>query len=284
MHKRFVHLVLTTNTVQFASFAVVLLILDLGWLQIIGLAGGWEALFAYDSIIFSLIMYKTWKIRRDYAVTGIEIPLVSLILRDGEMQFDFPQFLSLFSWLYRRHLFLVRAVFSLLRIVADELWLISVMTICNFANILTLYVRLSFFFSSHTHTHIYILTVELFFLVRWRMYMNFPFPQSANFLIQSHSYDAVYQPSQIGNSSSCCIRVGVPLTCSYCSISVTLISRLMLNLHRTADAEPLVTRATSTNVDYNDSYYESSSILVIDSETRAWTYLGSSHLNYYLSY
>jgi len=132
----------------------------------IRLAGAWEALFAYDSIIFSLIMYKTWKFRRDYAVTGIEIPLISLILRDGIIYF-------------------------------------SVMTICNFANILT-------------------------------YYFGDPF-----------------------------------LRCSLSTfangISVTLISRLMLNLHRTADAESIIPGATSTNVDFYNSYYESpSSILVIE--------------------
>ena len=78
------------NTVQFASFAgfYYYYFKILANCRFIGLAGAWEALFAYDSIIFSLIMYKTWKVRRDYAVTGIEIPLISLILRDGEMSFE----------------------------------------------------------------------------------------------------------------------------------------------------------------------------------------------------
>lgn len=64
----------------------------------IGLAGAWEALFAYDSIIFSLTIYKTWKARRDHAVTGVEIPLISLILRDGEMPSEFPTPVSLLYW------------------------------------------------------------------------------------------------------------------------------------------------------------------------------------------
>ncbi len=33
--------------------------------------------------MFSLTILKTWNARRDHAVTGINIPLISLILRDG---------------------------------------------------------------------------------------------------------------------------------------------------------------------------------------------------------
>ncbi|KAF8799570.1 hypothetical protein BYT27DRAFT_7201457 [Phlegmacium glaucopus] len=127
----------------------------------IRLAGAWEALFAYDSIIFSLTIYKTWKARRDHAVTGVEIPLISLILRDGAMYF-------------------------------------SVMAICNLSNILT-------------------------------FYLCGPF-----------------------------LRGGLSTFAN--SISVTLMSRLMLNLHRTADVGLFTTQATSTNVDYNTSY-ETTSIL-----------------------
>ena len=54
------------------------------------MAAAWEALLAFDSIIFGLTLYKTWKTRRDYAHTGIEMPLISLLLRDGTMQFEFP--------------------------------------------------------------------------------------------------------------------------------------------------------------------------------------------------
>ena len=82
-------------------------------MQIVGLAGAWEALFAYDSLIFSLTVYKTWKFRRDHAITGVEIPLISLILRDGKIHFEFSQLiLNLFSY-HRRHILLVRAFLSL---------------------------------------------------------------------------------------------------------------------------------------------------------------------------
>jgi len=131
------------------------------------LAGAWEALFVYDSLIFSLTIYKAWKVRQDYAVTGVDIPLISLILRDGAIYF-------------------------------------SVMAICNFSNILTFYL-------------------------------------CAPFLRGSLSTFAN-------------------------SMSVTLMSRLILNLHQTADAELLTTQATSTNMDY-DSYHESP--INVDLETHA---------------
>ncbi|PPR05491.1 hypothetical protein CVT26_009058 [Gymnopilus dilepis] len=47
------------------------------------LASAWEGLFFYDTVIFVLTLLKTWKSRRDQAVTGITIPLISLIQRDG---------------------------------------------------------------------------------------------------------------------------------------------------------------------------------------------------------
>jgi len=125
------------------------------------LAGAWEALFVYDSIIFSLTIYKAWTVRRDYAVTGVAIPLISLILRDGAIYF-------------------------------------SVMAICNLSNILT-------------------------------YYLCDPFLRGSL--------------STLANS-----------------ISVTLMSRLMLNLHQTADDGLFTTQVTSTNVDYS-SYYETPSIL-----------------------
>lgn len=64
--------------------------LNFDWLPLLGVAAAWEALLAFDSIIFGLTLYKTWKTRRDYAHTGIEMPLISLLLRDGTMQFEFP--------------------------------------------------------------------------------------------------------------------------------------------------------------------------------------------------
>ncbi|KAF9525455.1 hypothetical protein CPB83DRAFT_870879 [Crepidotus variabilis] len=52
-------------------------------MRITGLAGAWEALFVYDSIIFGLTLLKTYKVRRDHIITGIQIPLISMILRDA---------------------------------------------------------------------------------------------------------------------------------------------------------------------------------------------------------
>ncbi|KAF9446625.1 hypothetical protein P691DRAFT_794253 [Macrolepiota fuliginosa MF-IS2] len=54
----------------------------------IGLAGAWEALFAYDSMIFGLTLYKTWSTRgRRYwygSSGGGSVPLlVTVVLRDG---------------------------------------------------------------------------------------------------------------------------------------------------------------------------------------------------------
>jgi len=49
-----------------------------------GIAGAWEALFVYDSILFGFTLYKTLKERHDHRITGINVTLISLILRDGE--------------------------------------------------------------------------------------------------------------------------------------------------------------------------------------------------------
>ncbi|KDR72707.1 hypothetical protein GALMADRAFT_252913 [Galerina marginata CBS 339.88] len=121
----------------------------------IRLAGAWEALFVYDTIIFTLTVVKTWKARRDHAITGINIPLISLILRDGAIYF-------------------------------------AVMAVCNLANILT------FYFCG-------------------------PFLRGS-------------------------------LSTFASSMAVTMMSRLMLNLHQTADLGIYSTEATSTNADYTSRY------------------------------
>ncbi|KAF9549075.1 hypothetical protein CPC08DRAFT_699538 [Agrocybe pediades] len=115
------------------------------------IAGAWEALFVYDSIIFTLTILKTWKARREHRITGVTIPLISLILRDGAIYF-------------------------------------AVMALCNFANILTFYFGGTF------------------------------------------------------------LRGGLSTFSS--AISVTMMTRLMLNLHETADEGIFTTRATNTNMDY----------------------------------
>ncbi|KAF8990100.1 hypothetical protein BDQ17DRAFT_392957 [Cyathus striatus] len=53
----------------------------------IHIASAWEALMIYDTMIFSFILYRTWTTRRDDRVTGIHIPLLSLILRDGAVYY-----------------------------------------------------------------------------------------------------------------------------------------------------------------------------------------------------
>ncbi|KAH9477580.1 hypothetical protein JR316_0009802 [Psilocybe cubensis] len=111
------------------------------------LAAAWEALFVYDSIIFGLIVVKTWRARQDHAITGISIPLISLILRDGAVYF-------------------------------------AVMALCNLANIVT-------------------------------FYLCGPF-----------------------------LRGGLSTFAS--SMSVTMMSRLMLNLHETAEAGIYSTGITTT--------------------------------------
>ncbi|KAF4616862.1 hypothetical protein D9613_008214 [Agrocybe pediades] len=115
------------------------------------IAGAWEALFVYDSIIFTLTILKTWKARREHRITGVTIPLISLILRDGAIYF-------------------------------------AVMALCNFANILTFYFGGTF------------------------------------------------------------LRGGLSTFSS--AISVTMMTRLMLNLHETADEGIFTTRATNTTMDY----------------------------------
>ena len=47
-----------------------------------GLAGAWEALFAYDMVIFSLTLYKSRQMREENARLG-RGGLLDLIVRDG---------------------------------------------------------------------------------------------------------------------------------------------------------------------------------------------------------
>ncbi|KAF6756422.1 hypothetical protein DFP72DRAFT_285596 [Ephemerocybe angulata] len=129
---------------------------SLSRISAIRLAGAWEALFLYDSILFSLTLYKTLKERKDNRITGINIDLVSLILRDGCMYF-------------------------------------AVMALCNLANILTFYVSVPYLRGS--------------------------------------------------------------LSTFASSTSVTMMSRMMLNLHETADEGIYSTHKTSTHVDYSISQY-----------------------------
>ncbi|KAF8957384.1 hypothetical protein BDZ97DRAFT_108688 [Flammula alnicola] len=141
----------------------------------IRLASAWEALFAYDSIIFTLTFLKTWRAQRDHAITGINIPLLSLILRDGAIYF-------------------------------------AVMALCNLANILT-------------------------------FYLAGPFLRGS-------------------------------LSTFASSISVTMMSRLVLNLHRTADVGLDSVDPTSTYDSFAASYYlddtldiVSSTSVIYDAET-----------------
>lgn len=57
----------------------------------IGLAGAWEALFVYDSMIFGLTLYKSWSTRGEYIPTrGPQrrrhpTLLLHVIVRDGAL-------------------------------------------------------------------------------------------------------------------------------------------------------------------------------------------------------
>ncbi|KAF5318787.1 hypothetical protein D9619_010639 [Psilocybe cf. subviscida] len=128
----------------------------------IRIAGAWEALLVYDCIIFGLTIYKTWTARLDHVITGISIPLITLLLRDGAV---LPE-------LFR----------------ASNLCLkIRVLVLCNLLNILTFYFTGPF----------------------WR--------------------------GNLATFASC--------------MSLTMICRLMLNLHRTADSGINTTHRTLTELD-----------------------------------
>lgn len=47
------------------------------------LGGAWEGIFFYDTVLFALTFLRTWKAHKYHAVTGINIPMVSLIFGDG---------------------------------------------------------------------------------------------------------------------------------------------------------------------------------------------------------
>ncbi|KAJ8073353.1 hypothetical protein PM082_011625 [Marasmius tenuissimus] len=55
------------------------------------LAGAWEALFAYDTILFGLTVYKTWTARPRWTPglreRHVTLPLVTLIFRDGAVYY-----------------------------------------------------------------------------------------------------------------------------------------------------------------------------------------------------
>ncbi|RDB19002.1 hypothetical protein Hypma_014307 [Hypsizygus marmoreus] len=53
----------------------------------IRLAGAWEALFVYDSIIFTLMMAKTWRERHEFSFNRASVPIIYLIFRDGAVYF-----------------------------------------------------------------------------------------------------------------------------------------------------------------------------------------------------
>lgn len=51
----------------------------------IDLASAWEALFVYDSILFSLTTFKTWKNRDRIILNQAKNTILYLIFRDGEL-------------------------------------------------------------------------------------------------------------------------------------------------------------------------------------------------------
>ncbi|KAF9549074.1 hypothetical protein CPC08DRAFT_769155 [Agrocybe pediades] len=115
------------------------------------IATAWEAVFAYDCLIFTLTIMKTWKGRKNYAITGTRMPLITLILRDGAIYF-------------------------------------AVMALANFGNVLTFYLGGTF------------------------------------------------------------LRGGLSMFSS--SISITMMARLMLNLHERADDGLFTTQTMSTDLDW----------------------------------
>lgn len=69
----------------------------------IRLASAWQALFVYDCLIFGLTVAKAWSTRRDHAVTGISVPLVTLVLKDGAIYFavmGFGNFMNMVSFYF----------------------------------------------------------------------------------------------------------------------------------------------------------------------------------------
>lgn len=69
----------------------------------IRLASAWEALFVYDCFIFGLTVAKAWSTRRDHDITGINVPLVTLVLRDGALYFaviGFGNFMNMVSFYF----------------------------------------------------------------------------------------------------------------------------------------------------------------------------------------
>jgi len=69
----------------------------------IRLASAWQALFVYDCLIFGLTVAKAWSARKDHAVTGINVPLVTLVVRDGALYFavmGFGNFMNMVSYYF----------------------------------------------------------------------------------------------------------------------------------------------------------------------------------------
>ncbi|KAF8874534.1 hypothetical protein BD779DRAFT_250683 [Infundibulicybe gibba] len=51
------------------------------------LATAWEALFAYDSMIFALTLIKTWRAAWNIDIRKQRLPVITLLLRDGAIYF-----------------------------------------------------------------------------------------------------------------------------------------------------------------------------------------------------
>ncbi|KAF5336485.1 hypothetical protein D9611_006684 [Ephemerocybe angulata] len=183
-----------------------------------GLAGAWEALFLYDSILFSLTLYKTLKERKDNRITGINIDLVSLILRD-----------------------VLRSLFNSSPESAENAVLIhavySVMALCNLANILTFYPALG------NRQEITDRVTHLIFVYSSRISEGVSQRSPAGGYRLYRHHGTIPQHAFTTNISH------------LHSTSVTMMSRMMLNLHETADEGLYSTHKTSTHVDYSISQY-----------------------------
>jgi hypothetical protein len=76
----------------------------------------WEALFVYDVMIFCLLFFKSLHTRRDSGLRWAQIPILSLLIRDGGFDVTFCGILFQLTK-YRRprvHLLCVRRPLLLL--------------------------------------------------------------------------------------------------------------------------------------------------------------------------
>jgi len=129
--------------------------------------------------------------------------------------------------------------------------LYSIMALCNLSNILTFYVSLFFRFACRAKYW------SSFIIAPWSASNDTPSSLRVDNLTQ---IIVALSPRRFVHVRQQ-VRGAVPWNCSFWSvtffsISVTMMSRLMLNLHETADLGIYSTQATSTHVDYVTQYVD----------------------------